>query len=169
MDKIKEGRGDSIKKRVVYLMSVIVLVLSVWYHVPQKYERSYEVSTLQEESASFKVNINHTRTFFTRDKIFGQIEFNGKLYKSIKVSSNDNLFKRIRKKINGEYEYPWFIEEGFHGSAMDAEKIIIIRENNLFKEISFLHVGFKSSSMNHYYGPAETSKEAAAIAKKHEN
>lgn len=71
------------------------------------------------------------------DVFYGKIEFDGKIYKSI--DPRDSYFTLISKKFKGEQSYPQFIDEGFRGSAMDAEKLIIIREKNLFKEIVFLH------------------------------
>lgn len=98
------------------------------------------------------------------DVFYGKIEFDGKIYKNI--DPRDSYFTLISKKFKGEQSYPQFIDEGFRGSAMDAEKLIIIRENNLFNEIVFLHELPKSTSANFYFGPAKTSDEAANIINK---
>lgn len=166
MSSFTQG-GGIIRKKVFYFMSFFLLVGLIWYHIPQKYERSYDVSTIEGEQGKLKLEITYYRVLFSQNRIEGRIELNGKSYKSFHQASYDNLLTRITKKVKGEIVFPWFLEEEFLGPASDAGTLIVLGEYKKFTEIIFMRFGMKDSSPTHvFYGPAKNSHEAEVLANK---
>ena len=143
-----------------------MVIWSIWYHVPQKYERRYEVRTLEQEIETLRIDLTCVRTFWNKDRVFGTVELGSKKYKSIENTSNERFLERFQSKVNGQKDFPWFIDVEFQGSAMNAEKLIILNENGGFEEISFLQIGTENVFTNHYFGPARNIEETDLLARK---
>jgi hypothetical protein len=155
------------KKKIYFITTFLLLLGLIWYHIPQKYERSYDVSTVEGELARLKLDITYYRTLISQTRIEGRIELNGKSYKSFYQASNNSLLTNISKKIKGEIAYPWFLDEEFLGPASDADTLIVLSENKMFKEISLMRNDMKDiSTIQVFYGPAKNSHEAEVLVNK---
>lgn len=133
------------KKIIIRSFLVIVLVFSVWYHIPQKIEKRYDVSTTDGKTNELTVNFKLRKSFISQDKVSGQLEFNGKTFKHFNSTSGQSMIDRFKKKLNGEMSIPLFIEADFRGSAMDAEKILILSSTRSFEHISIVYYGYNDT------------------------
>ncbi|GIP17860.1 hypothetical protein J40TS1_35020 [Paenibacillus montaniterrae] len=148
-------------------MTVIILIGLILYHIPSKYERNYQVSTIDGEIANFKIDITYYRLLLVPNRVEGKITLNEITYRSFQPDSNRNFIQRLYKKINGELEYPWFIADGAVGSEELKRIVIILDESNIFEQSYFMQYDERISPTSKvFYGPAINANEAIILSKK---
>jgi hypothetical protein len=155
------------KKKIIFLISLLILiVLSVLYHLPTKVNKTISVCTLEGETAKVTYHVTWNKHFFKPTELRGTITINGKEYQSI-LDTNmkydyGNMFDKLNMKFHHDrYTSPFVIlnKDVKNGSINESLNIYLF--NNTFNRV-MINL-FDDEGGATYFGAANTAQEAENV------
>ena len=148
-------------KKIFFLISIIVITLILWYHIPSNINRTIALCSLDGKCITVKFDVSWHKYILKPTELRGKFSVDNRIYQT-KSKDSSGFFEKINLKINNQKYIPAFMRESDTDYIVNDLALLFVSDLNLDKIC--LNIKDEDNHYINYYGPARTAKEAKLLS-----